>query len=237
MAEQLLLEPVDVEDDSLQRIAIDTFRFKKEINAIVTDMAGSAKQKSEERTDLTELMTTMLETRKRALKDHEKQQKRQKKQAIQGQQAAAAGALQPVGAGASSSTAVVGAALPPSSVKRERAADWDVQVGYGSNAPFETWLEKDHPKEGAFKFAHDILKQKNLTYCGAPLQPAYQKGGQGTGATESPRPDGTVVPNTKGAWASKLVVFFQVGSPPWHRQTPMQCGASSHQEAHQGRQS
>ena len=119
MAEQLLLEPVDVEDDSLQRIAIDTFRFKKEINAIVSDMAGSVKQKSDERADLTELMTTMLETRKRALMDHEKQQKRQKKQAIQGQQAAAAGALQPVGAGASSSTAVVGAALPPSSVKRE----------------------------------------------------------------------------------------------------------------------
>ena len=163
MAEQLLLEPVDVEEDSVQRITVDTFRYKKTINAIVTDMAGSAKQKSEEHKDLTELMTTMLETRKRALKDHEKQQKRQKKQAIQGQQAAAAGALQPVGAGASSSTAVVGAALPPSSVKRERAADWDVQVGYPEAAPFETWLERDHPKEGAFKFSESTGRSEHIS--------------------------------------------------------------------------
>ena len=46
---ELLLEPVDVEEDSVQRIAVDTFNFKKYINLLVTDMAGSAKQKSEER--------------------------------------------------------------------------------------------------------------------------------------------------------------------------------------------
>ena len=204
---ELLLEPVDVEEDSLQRIAIDTFKFKTKINVIVTDMAGTQKQKIDERTILTELMTEVLDARKSALKDHEKQQKKQKKQAIQGQQAAAAGALQPVGAGASSSTAVVGAALPlpPPAVKTDRAEPWDVQVGYGSNEPYETWLDRDHPKDGAFKFAHDILKQKNLAFCGARILPAYKKGGQGSGATESPRPDGNVVPNTKGAWASKRV--------------------------------
>jgi len=29
---ELLLEPVDVEEDSLQRVAVDTFRFKKDVS-------------------------------------------------------------------------------------------------------------------------------------------------------------------------------------------------------------
>ena len=37
---ELLLEPVDVEEDSVQRIAVDTFNFKKYINLLVTDMAA-----------------------------------------------------------------------------------------------------------------------------------------------------------------------------------------------------
>ena len=93
MADELppFLEPVPVEEDSEARIKGDTFKFKLYINKIVNELPGAGqKEKLNERKEMTALMEEMLDDRKNALENAEKQRKKQAKQARQ-QQAAAAG--------------------------------------------------------------------------------------------------------------------------------------------------